>query len=68
MRNSHSGWLLKSQVSRATLSGSNQSKKAAPFLAKDDDAGFMNRIAVTLNPPPKKPPPDRPDKKDSNGI
>ena len=42
--------------------------EAAPFLAKDDDAGFMNRIAVTLNPPPKKPMPDRPDKKDSDGI
>ena len=42
--------------------------KAAPFLAKDDDAGFMNRIAVTLNPPPKKPMPDKPDKKDSDGI
>ena len=42
--------------------------KAAPILAKDDDAGFMNKIAVTLNPPPKKPMPDRPDKKDSNGI
>ena len=42
--------------------------EAAPFLAKDDDAGFMNKVAVTLNPPPKKPPPDKPDKKDSDGI
>ncbi len=42
--------------------------KAAPFLAKDDDAGFMNKVAVTLNPPPKKPPPDKADKKDSDGI
>ena len=42
--------------------------KAAPFLAKDDDAGFMNKVAVTLNPPPKKPPPEKADKKDSDGI
>ena len=38
--------------------------EAAPFLAKDDDAGFMNKVAVTLNPPPKKPPPEKP--KDKN--
>jgi PTH1 family peptidyl-tRNA hydrolase len=42
--------------------------KAAPFLAKDDDAGFMNRIGVTLNPPPKKPPPEKPEKKDDDGV
>jgi PTH1 family peptidyl-tRNA hydrolase len=42
--------------------------KAAPFLAKDDDAGFMNKVAVTLNPLPKKPMPEKPDKKDPNGI
>jgi len=24
--------------------------EAAPYLAKDDDAGFMNKVAVTLNP------------------
>ncbi len=41
--------------------------KAAPFLAKDDDAGFMNKVAVTLNPPPKKPMPEKP-KKDDDGI
>src|SRR5258707_6327810 len=41
--------------------------KAAPFLAKDDDAGFMNKGAVTLNPPPKKPPPEKPEKKDDDG-
>ena len=33
--------------------------EAAPFLAKDDDAGFMNKVAVTLNPPVKKPPPEK---------
>jgi PTH1 family peptidyl-tRNA hydrolase len=42
--------------------------KAAPFLARDDDAGFMNKVAVTLNPPPKKPPPEKPEKKDQDGI
>jgi PTH1 family peptidyl-tRNA hydrolase len=31
--------------------------EAAPFLARDDDPGFMNRVAVTLNPPVKKPKP-----------
>jgi PTH1 family peptidyl-tRNA hydrolase len=39
--------------------------QAAPLLAKDDDAGFMNKVAVTLNPPAKKPPPN---KKDENGL
>ena len=42
--------------------------KAAPFLAKDDDAGFMNKVAVTLIPPPKKPPPEKPKKKDDDGV
>ena len=37
-------------------------------LARDDDAGFMNKVAVTLNPPPKKPPPEKPEKKDQDGI
>jgi len=32
---------------------------AAPFLARDDDPGFMNKIAVTLNPPEKKPKPEK---------
>ena len=38
----------------------------SPYLAKDDDAGFMNKIAVTLNPPVKKPKPEKPpaEKKD----
>lgn len=31
--------------------------EAAPWLARDDDPGFMNKVAVTLNPPAKKPPP-----------
>jgi peptidyl-tRNA hydrolase, PTH1 family len=35
--------------------------EAAPYLAKDDDAGFMNKVAVTLNPPVKKPKPDAKD-------
>ena len=30
---------------------------AAPHLAKDDDAGFMNKVALMLNPPEKKPKP-----------
>ena len=42
--------------------------KAAPFLAKDDDAGFMNKVAVALIPPPKKPPPEKPKKKDDDGV
>ena len=29
---------------------------AAPWLAKDDDVGFMNKVALTLKPPAKKPP------------
>jgi PTH1 family peptidyl-tRNA hydrolase len=33
--------------------------EAAPYLARDDDPGFMNRVAVTLNPPAKRPPPTR---------
>ncbi|MGQ0741376.1 MAG: aminoacyl-tRNA hydrolase [Alphaproteobacteria bacterium] len=28
--------------------------EAAPFLAKNDDPGFMNKVAVTLRPPEKK--------------
>ena len=39
--------------------------EAAPHLARDDDAGFMNKVAVTLNPPVKKPPPE---KKEPDGI
>ncbi|HEY2446430.1 MAG TPA: aminoacyl-tRNA hydrolase [Rhizomicrobium sp.] len=31
--------------------------EAAPLLARDDDAGFMNKVAVTLKPPVKKPAP-----------
>jgi peptidyl-tRNA hydrolase, PTH1 family len=38
--------------------------EAAPFLAQDDDAGFMNKVAVTLNPPVVKPKPEKPEKKD----
>jgi PTH1 family peptidyl-tRNA hydrolase len=33
---------------------------AAPHLAKDDDAGFMNKVAVALNPPRKQ---DKPESK-----
>ena len=32
---------------------------AAPWLARDDDPGFMNKIAVTLNPPQKNPKPEK---------
>jgi len=32
--------------------------EAAPYLARDDDAGFMNKVAVTLNPPKKNPKPE----------
>ena len=28
--------------------------EAAPFLAKDDDPGFMNKVTTILKPPPKK--------------
>ncbi|HSZ12378.1 MAG TPA: hypothetical protein VK759_09385, partial [Rhizomicrobium sp.] len=29
--------------------------EATPMLAKDDDVGFMNKVALILNPPQKKP-------------
>jgi PTH1 family peptidyl-tRNA hydrolase len=32
--------------------------EAAPWLARDDDAGFMNKVAITLNPPVHKPKPE----------
>ncbi len=32
--------------------------EAAPHLARDDDAGFMNKVALILNPPPKKAKPE----------
>jgi PTH1 family peptidyl-tRNA hydrolase len=32
--------------------------EAAPSLAQDDDAGFMNKVAVILKPPAKNPKPD----------
>jgi PTH1 family peptidyl-tRNA hydrolase len=35
---------------------------AAPLLAKDDDAGFMSKVAMTLNPPVVKPKPEKPGK------
>jgi PTH1 family peptidyl-tRNA hydrolase len=31
--------------------------EAAPWLARDDDPGFMSKVAVTLKPPVKKPAP-----------
>jgi peptidyl-tRNA hydrolase, PTH1 family len=31
--------------------------EATIFLARDDDAGFMNKVALMLNPPEKKPKP-----------
>ncbi|HEY3778318.1 MAG TPA: aminoacyl-tRNA hydrolase [Rhizomicrobium sp.] len=30
--------------------------EAAPWLARDDNAGFLNKVAVTLNPPVRKTP------------
>lgn len=33
---------------------------AAPWLARDDDPGFMNKVSVTLRPPEKKPKPENP--------
>jgi PTH1 family peptidyl-tRNA hydrolase len=32
---------------------------AAPWLVRDDDPGFMNKVAITLNPPEKKPKPEK---------
>ena len=39
--------------------------EAAPWLARDDDAGFMNRVALLTRPP--KPPKPKPDEK-SDGV
>ena len=36
---------------------------AAPLLAKDDDAGFMSKVAVALNPPVVKRKPEKLEKK-----
>ncbi len=33
--------------------------EAAPLLAKDDDVGFMNKVALLTNPPAKKPKPEK---------
>ncbi|HEX4078791.1 MAG TPA: aminoacyl-tRNA hydrolase [Rhizomicrobium sp.] len=33
--------------------------EAAPWLARDDDAGFMNKVAVMLKPPANKPLPQK---------
>jgi PTH1 family peptidyl-tRNA hydrolase len=33
--------------------------EAAPWLARDDDTGFMNKVAVVMNPPPNKTKPDK---------
>jgi peptidyl-tRNA hydrolase, PTH1 family len=41
--------------------------EAAPYLARDDDAGFMNKVSVILKPPVKKPMPDDKDKKKKDG-
>ncbi len=41
--------------------------EAAPYLAQDDDAGFMNKVAIILNPPEKKPKPaPKPENKESD--
>jgi PTH1 family peptidyl-tRNA hydrolase len=39
---------------------------AAPLLAKDDDAGFMNRVALLTQPP--KPPKPKPEEKKPDGV
>jgi peptidyl-tRNA hydrolase, PTH1 family len=39
--------------------------EAAPLLAQDDDAGFMNKVAVTLHPPLAKAKPDGAGKKEN---
>ena len=36
--------------------------EAAPWLARDDDAGFMNKVAITLKPPAHKPKPEENEK------
>jgi PTH1 family peptidyl-tRNA hydrolase len=33
--------------------------EATPWLARDDDTGFMNKVALMLNPPEKKPKPEK---------
>jgi PTH1 family peptidyl-tRNA hydrolase len=33
--------------------------EAAPLLAKDDDVGFMNKVALLTKPPIKTPKPDK---------
>jgi peptidyl-tRNA hydrolase, PTH1 family len=38
--------------------------ESAPLLAKDDDVGFMNKVALLLNPAEKSPKPDTAAKKD----
>jgi peptidyl-tRNA hydrolase, PTH1 family len=35
--------------------------ESAPLLAKDDDVGFMNKVALILNPPALKPKPEKKD-------
>jgi PTH1 family peptidyl-tRNA hydrolase len=35
--------------------------EAAPYLARDDDAGFMNRVALLIRPPKPAKPKDAPD-------
>ena len=32
--------------------------EAAPYLAMDDDSGFMNKVTLILHPPAKRPPPE----------
>jgi PTH1 family peptidyl-tRNA hydrolase len=43
--------------------------EAAPYLAADDDAGFMNRVAILTKPPkPPKPKPDKTKDQPADGI
>ena len=40
--------------------------EAAPYLAADDDPGFMNKVALLIKPP--KPPKPKPEESKPNGI
>jgi hypothetical protein len=35
--------------------------EAAPYLAKDDDSGFMNKVTLILKPPVKNEKPAKPE-------
>jgi peptidyl-tRNA hydrolase, PTH1 family len=41
--------------------------EAAPLLANDDDVGFLNKMALLLKPPEKKPKPEESERKIARG-